>query len=322
MAKGKGDKKTKMQLQKTAKPNAKKPGTKKKTKPRSPTKPRQFSSLPENSKTKILIIGAGNMGGALAKGLHLSAIHKEVEVRVYDISIERIEKLTNEAPVQVVPSLDDAIDDDIVVLCVKPQDLPTVARQIKGRLDDDCLVISILAGTPMTEVAKSLDFSGAIVRAMSNIPAMVGAAATAMCSNEPCGDKHRDFATKIFQGVGEAYWTKESLMDAVTGLSGSGPAYIYMVIEALTDGGVKMGLQRQLASQLATQTVLGSALLVKSTGLHPAILRDQVTTPAGTTISAIHELEAHGLRAMLIAAVATATERSAELGMANKKTHS
>jgi pyrroline-5-carboxylate reductase len=119
-----------------------------------------------------------------------------------------------------------------------------------------------------------------------------------------------DMAHQIFTSVGTASWTKESLMDAVTGLSGSGPAYIYMVIEALTDGGVKMGMPRPLALELATQTVLGSAALVQSTGLHPAILRDQVTTPGGTTIAAIHELEERGLRAMLISAVATATERS------------
>ncbi|MCX6125201.1 MAG: hypothetical protein NTV34_10730 [Proteobacteria bacterium] len=117
-------------------------------------------------------------------------------------------------------------------------------------------------------------------------------------------------AHEIFASIGTASWTKESLMDAVTGLSGSGPAYVYMVIEALTDGGVKMGLPRPLALELATQTVVGSAKLVQSSGIHPAVLRDQVTTPGGTTISAIHELEERGLRAMLMSAVVTATERS------------
>ena len=117
----------------------------------------------------------------------------------------------------------------------------------------------------------------------------------------------------MFSAIGQADWTKESLLDAVTGLSGSGPAYLYMIIEALTDGGVKMGLPRNLSSRLATQTVLGSAMLVQQTGTHPAILREQVTTPGGTTIAAIHELEERGLRAMLISAVETATKRSADL---------
>lgn len=295
--------------------------TKSAAKPRALRQPRaRVAKVPaialEPQKTKVLIVGAGNMGGSLARGLVRSSLQKEVEVRVYDISIDRIEKLTNDAPIHIVQSLEDEdfSGDVVIILCVKPQDLQQVATQLKGRVANGNLVISILAGTHMEEVARALDFSGAIVRAMSNIPAMVGAAATAMCSNDQCDESRREFALKIFQGVGEAYWTKESLLDAVTGLSGSGPAYIYMVIEALTDGGVKMGLQRQLAAHLATQTVLGSAMLVKSTGLHPAVLRDQVTTPAGTTIAAIHELEAHGLRAMLIAAVATATERSSALG--------
>jgi pyrroline-5-carboxylate reductase len=148
---------------------------------------------------------------------------------------------------------------------------------------------------------------------MPNIAATVGAAATAMAHNAACDEAHRGLAEKIFGAIGEADWTKESLMDAVTGLSGSGPAYLYMVIEALTDGGVKMGIPRTLSHRLATQTVLGSAMLVKETGLHPAILRDQVTTPGGTTINAIHELEDRGLRAMLISAVETATNRAAHL---------
>lgn len=262
----------------------------------------------------ILIIGVGNMGGSLARGLLKSESGRDFSVRVCDQNQERIKELSAQGSVTVVTDLAQAkLDDDVIVFCVKPQDLGTVAKTVSGRIDSRSLIISILAGTPTSDVAEQLGFKGAIVRAMPNIPATVGEAATAMCSNDHCTDNQKALAQTVFQAVGEAYWTKESLMDAVTGLSGSGPAYIYMVIEALTDGGVKMGLPRQLAANLATQTVLGSAALVKATKLHPAILRDQVTTPGGTTISAIHELEAHGLRAMLISAVVTATERSATL---------
>ena len=277
------------------------------------------SVAPAERNDSILIIGAGNMGGSLAKGLMRSPLRQMMQIRIYDTSIDRLEKLTNESPVQVVSNLEqDDLADTIIAICVKPQDLLSVAKSIKGRIGKDALVISILAGTPIEEVMGALDFEGACVRAMPNIPAMVGAGATAMAHNEHCDERQKEWALRVFQAVGEAWWTKESLMDAVTGLSGSGPAYIYMVIEALTDGGVKMGLPRQLSANLATQTVLGSGLLVKSTGTHPAILKDQVTTPGGTTISAVHELEAHGLRAMLISAVATATERSTALGKGKK----
>jgi pyrroline-5-carboxylate reductase len=148
---------------------------------------------------------------------------------------------------------------------------------------------------------------------MPNIAAVVDEAASAIAYGEFVSTPQKDIAAAIFEAVGEVVVIAEEQLDAVTGLSGSGPAYIYMVIEALIDGGVKMGLARDIATKLAIQTVLGSAKLVKTSGLHPAILRDQVTTPGGTTINAIHELESHGLRSMLINAVATATRRSEEL---------
>ncbi|OGU19338.1 MAG: hypothetical protein A2059_00100 [Ignavibacteria bacterium GWA2_55_25] len=148
---------------------------------------------------------------------------------------------------------------------------------------------------------------------MPNIASTVDEGATALSFGEFVSEEQQRIAISIFEAVGEVVVVAEEQLDAVTGLSGSGPAYIYMVIEALIDGGVKMGLSRDIASKLAIQTVLGSAKLVKESGLHPAILRDQVTTPGGTAINAIHELESHGLRSMLINAVATATRRSEEL---------
>lgn len=262
---------------------------------------------------RILIVGAGNMGGALAKGLKGSGL----EVEVHDVHEQRVADLAQKTGAKVrktlAPAAGQQLDVAALVFCVKPQDLATLASELKGRIAPGCLVVSILAGVTIADVEEALAFKGSVVRAMPNIAATVGAAATAMCHNAICGEMHRQLAERIFGAIGEADWTKESLLDAVTGLSGSGPAYLYMIIEALTDGGVKMGIPRQLAHRLSTQTVLGAAMLVKDTGMHPAVLRDQVTTPGGTTISAIHELEERGLRAMLISAVETATNRAAHL---------
>jgi pyrroline-5-carboxylate reductase len=261
--------------------------------------------------TAVLIVGAGNMGAALTRGLHAAGGY---DVTVHDVHAERMQELCAATGAQACPDWGKgARREAAIILCVKPQDLGLVAKDLAGKVRPDALVVTILAGTPMDDVQTALKHHGAVVRAMPNIAATLQNAATGMCANDACKPEHKTLAEGIFAAIGLAEWTKESLLDAVTGLSGSGPAYVYMVIEALTEGGVKMGMPRQLASRLATQTVLGAAMLVKETGLHPAILRDQVTTPGGTTISAIHELEERGLRAMLISAVETATVKSASL---------
>jgi pyrroline-5-carboxylate reductase len=265
-------------------------------------------------KDSILIVGAGNMGMALARGIIKSQFSSGCSVRVFDVKAEKLAGENDARGISFVSTLTEPmLADAAIVLCVKPQDLESVAGMLATKIPKKSMIISILAGITIKDVETAFSFHGAVVRAMPNIAATVGAAATAMCANAHLSQAQRDIAYGIFNAIGEADWTKESLLDAVTGLSGSGPAYLYMVIEALTDGGVKMGLPRNLAGRLAAQTVLGSAMLVKETGLHPAILREQVTTPGGTTIAAIHELEERGLRAMLISAVETATKRAADL---------
>lgn len=262
-------------------------------------------------KTKILVIGVGNMGAALAKGLTYAG---DFDVSVHDIHSSRVGELEAHYGAHVVSNpATELANVQSLLLCIKPQDLAVVAPSLKGLVPRDCLVISILAGITLQDVSDALGHSGGVVRAMPNIAATVHAAATAMCANDATTDAQRALAMRIFAAIGEADWTKEAQLDAVTGLSGSGPAYLYMVIEALTDGGVKMGIPRVLAARLATQTVLGAAMLVKESGQHPATLKDQVTTPGGTTIHALHELEDRGLRAMLISAVETATKRAADL---------
>ncbi len=175
------------------------------------------------------------------------------------------------------------------------------------------LILSVLAGITTRAIQHLLGSPNPIVRAMPNIPVVVDAGATAIAAGQMVEPRHMEVARQIFGAVGKVVEVRESQMDAVTGLSGSGPAYIYMVIEALIDGGVKMGLSRDVSTELAVQTVLGAARLMQESGKHPAMLKDEVTTPGGTAIAAIHELEEHGLRNMLISAVETATRRSAEL---------
>ena len=280
---------------------------------------------------RIVVLGFGNMGRALVKGL-LTSTDRQVIVcdrfesdsahelserfpgRLQFLLASRVQREGLEIPLT---------QSDTLIICTKPQNFQEAVQFWKPVFlsgGGNPLVMSILAGTPIEQIQKS--FPGCVIsRAMPNIAATVDCAATAMCFSPEASDGEISRARAIFEAVGKAWVVPEELMNAVTGLSGSGPAYIYMVIEALSDGGVKMGMPRQLALELAAQTVLGAAKLVQDTGQHPAVLRDQVTTPGGTTISAIHELERHGLRPMLISAVVTATKKSRLLARAAEKKH-
>lgn len=204
-------------------------------------------------------------------------------------------------------------DASIVVLAVKPQGVHKVIQEIQPYIGEESLLISVLAGIKTEKLEAGFDADVAVVRTMPNTPMLVDEGATAIAGGTYTTETHLALVREIFEAVGKVEVVPEYLMDAVTGLSGSGPAYVYMVIEALTDGGVKQGLPRPIALRLAQQTVFGAAKLVIETGKHPAILRDEVTTPGGTAIAAIADLESHGLRTMLINAVATATQRSQEL---------
>jgi pyrroline-5-carboxylate reductase len=201
----------------------------------------------------------------------------------------------------------------IVLLTIKPQSRAEVVTEIRDHLSRSALVISVLAGITTERLQVAFGQDQPVVRAMPNTPALVDEGATAVTPGTYAEPEHIEMARLIFEAVGEVVETRESLMDAVTGLSGSGPAYVYMFIEALTDAGVKQGLSRDVASTLAAQTVFGAAKLAIDTGKHPAILRDEVTTPGGTAIAAVSELESRGLRTTIINAVATATERSRAL---------
>ena len=262
----------------------------------------------------IAILGSGNMGSALLKGIINAKLTPSKKIIACDVSESKLHTLASEWKVRTTLDLNEAVKlSDILLLCLKPQTLPKALDAIKNSVRPDHLIISIVAGMRISFIQQRIGKNVGIVRVMPNIAAVVDEAASAIAYGEFVSTPQKDIAAAIFEAVGEVVVIAEEQLDAVTGLSGSGPAYIYMVIEALIDGGVKMGLARDIATKLAIQTVLGSAKLVKTSGLHPAILRDQVTTPGGTTINAIHELESHGLRSMLINAVATATRRSEEL---------
>lgn len=204
---------------------------------------------------------------------------------------------------------------DVVFLAVKPQQLGAVMAGLKGRLSEENLVVSIAAGVRLAALAEGLGDGVRLVRVMPNAPCLVGQGACGFCLGEHVAEDDATLVQSLLGAVGEAYRVEENLMDAVTGLSGSGPAFVYTVIEALSDGGVRMGLPRTVATALAAQTVQGAATMVLSTGEHTGVLRDRVTSPGGTTIAGIQALEDCGLRSALMAAVEAATERSIELGM-------
>lgn len=262
----------------------------------------------------VAILGAGNMGTALMKGIINAQLTPPQNICACDVNTEKLDKLKAEWKINTTSDPAKAVEaSEVILLCVKPVTLPKILSQIKSVITEKHLVISIVAGVKIAYIQQSLGKEIAIVRTMPNIAATVDEGAAAISFGEHVSPELHEIAIAIFEAVGEVVVVSEENLDAVTGLSGSGPAYIYMVIEAMIDGGVKMGLSRDIATKLAIQTVLGSAKLVKVSGLHPAILRDQVTTPGGTTINAIHELESHGLRSMLINAVTIATRRSEEL---------
>jgi pyrroline-5-carboxylate reductase len=264
---------------------------------------------------KIAFLGTGNMAEALVKGLLRAGTAAKEEIVCAEPRPERRDDIKRRYGVAVsADNLAAAEQAQVVVLSVKPQVMDELLEEVAPAIDHSKLVISIAAGVPIAAIARKLGAGVRIVRTMPNTPALVGAGATAMARGAHATEADLEQARALFQAVGIAVVVEEHLLDAVTGLSGSGPAFVFLAIEALADGGVKVGLARPVAMQLAAQTVLGSAKLVLETGEHPGRLKDQVTSPGGTAIAGVHALEEGGLRAALIAAVEAATLRSKELG--------
>ncbi len=262
---------------------------------------------------KIAFIGGGNMAEALIRGL-LRGTYPATEIVVSEPNEIRRGQLAERYEVILTADNHAAVAAaDLVILAIKPQIIGGVLPGIAGVFSNDKLMISILAGIPTASLERFFDGSPRVVRAMPNTPALVGEGATALCAGRFATVDDLLTARHLFETVGLVQVVGEMQMDAVTGLSGSGPAYVFTVIEALADGGVQEGLPRETALALATQTVLGAARLVRE-GEHPAVLRDRVCSPGGTTIAGIGALEEKGLRGALMEAVARAAARSRELG--------
>jgi pyrroline-5-carboxylate reductase len=264
---------------------------------------------------RISVIGAGSMAEALVKGLVAS---KKVRPENLCVSARRPERAAQLAQRYGIRSAADNAScvqaTDIVILAVKPQVLGSVLAQDASRIPGAALIVSVAAGVTTSAIESHLGRAARIIRAMPNTAAMVGCSATAISKGAHATDADLSSARTIFEAVGKVVVVDEIHLDAVTGLSGSGPAYIFLIIEALADAGVKVGLSREIALTLAAQTLLGSAHMLLETGIHPGQLKDQVTSPGGTAIAGLHTLEAGGLRTTLIDAVETATRRARELG--------
>jgi len=263
---------------------------------------------------RIGILGGGNMGSALVKGLIDSGTARAEQVTVAEKLPAQAAKLKEGLGVGVVDSPANLGPMDLLIVAVKPKDVANALTAVREGLAPSSLVVSIAAGVKLAALAEHLPQGQPLVRAMPNTPALVGKGVAAICAGEHTPPAALETARQVFAAVGQVVVVTENLMDVVTGLSASGPAYVFLIIEALADAGVLMGLDRASALTLAAGTVAGAAELMIQTGQHPALLKDMVTSPGGTTIAGLRVLENAGVRGVLMEAVAAATRRSQELG--------
>jgi pyrroline-5-carboxylate reductase len=263
---------------------------------------------------RVAVLGAGKMGGILLQAFLKENLFAPDRIHATVNHSERAMALSTQWGVDVsTDNLEAARAADLILIGVKPFQVPDILKEIKPALTAKKTLISFAASVTTQSIEEAAGMAIGVVRAMPNTPSALGAGAAALCRGRFVSDKTMELAQRIFETVGRVVVVDEKHMDAVTGLSGSGPAYIYIIIEALAEAGVKVGLPRDTATQLAAQTAFGAAKMVLETGYHPALLKDAVTTPAGCTIDGILELEEGGLRVTLIKAVMRATERARQL---------
>lgn len=263
---------------------------------------------------KIGFIGAGAMAEALVKGILEKNLLLAENIYLSDHKTERCEYLKKQYQVQAFVGADSFLDKvDVLFLAIKPQAAVKAMHEVKDKLPGQVIIISIIAGMKLDSL-EAVFQTQPVIRVMPNTPVAVGEGMSAFALGKYAAEKETEIVEKLLSAVGKAILVKEEAMDAVTGLSGSGPGYAFVMIDALADAGVHAGLARKTAITLAAQTLLGAAKMVLETGQHPAVLRDQVTSPAGTTIAGVRVLEQKGVRAALIDAVAAATEKSKAMG--------
>jgi len=264
---------------------------------------------------RLGFIGAGRMATALACGFierRLASTERILASDALPAAARQFAEVTGARTTHDNAQV--AAESDCVFLAVKPQQMDCVLAGLRGKLTARQLVVSIAAGVPLDAISRQLGAGPRLVRVMPNTPCLIGKGASAYCLGPGAVPADGELVAKLLGAVGRAFALEEKLLDAVTGLSGSGPAFAYVVIEALSDGGVQMGLPRDVSLAMAAQTVLGAAEMVLSSGEHPAVLKDRVASPGGTTIAGLAAIEAHGLRTALMIAVEAATRRSIELG--------
>jgi pyrroline-5-carboxylate reductase len=268
-----------------------------------------------SAKLTIGFLGAGKMAAALARGFVRAGLLTARQIIASDPSEAARAAFAKEVGAKTTASNPEvARFANVLVLAVKPDQVGTVLADVRDHFTAKHCLISIAAGMPLAKLEAGLGAGARLIRVMPNTPALVGASATAFALGKSARPEDGELAQKLFSAIGLAFQVKEALLDAVTGLSGSGPAYVCLFIEGLSDGGVAAGLPREVATRLAAQTVLGSAKMVLETGLHPGVLKDMVTSPGGTTIEGLHELEKGKVRGALISAVRAAAEKSRKLG--------
>jgi pyrroline-5-carboxylate reductase len=267
------------------------------------------------SKLSIGFLGAGKMATALARGFIRAGLVTAKQIIASDVNERARAAFTEETGAKTTGSNSEVAKfAEVLILAVKPDQVGGALGEIRDGISDKHLVISIAAGVTLGKLEAGLGTDARVIRVMPNTPALVGSSATGFALGKSATSADAEIATRLFSAVGVAFQVKESLLDAVTGLSGSGPAYVYLFIESLSDGGVAAGLPREVATKLAAQTVLGAAKMVLETGQHPGALKDMVTSPGGTTIEGLHELEKGRLRSTVMSAVRAATEKSKKLG--------
>jgi pyrroline-5-carboxylate reductase len=263
----------------------------------------------------LVFLGGGQMAEAIIRGVVAAGQIGADRVVASEIMAARREYLSEKVGIRAEANNLDAIAlGDVIVLALKPQDIPTVLKEIGPKVRPDQLVVSIAAGVTLAKIEPAFAAPVPVVRVMPNTPCLVGQGMAAVARGKYATDAHAEIVLRIFNATGKAITVPEYQLDAVTGLSGSGPGYVAVIIEAMADAGVRVGLARDVATMLAVQTVLGTAQLIAETGRHPAVVKDMVSSPAGTTIAGIHALEKAGIRAAIMDAIVAATDRSRELG--------
>ncbi len=271
-------------------------------------------------KEKIGFIGGGKMGEALAKGLIRAKLSTSDNIIVSDVDSKRCHVFEEETGMKTTQdNREVTANSDVIILAVKPNIMGTILEELKNDITSEHLVVSIAAGIPLNFMESSLNEGCRVIRVMPNTPCLVGETAAGYALGKNATQDDGELVGRILNAVGKSFLLDEKYLDAVTGLSGSGPAFIYTVIEALADGGVKMGLPRDVSTELAAQTTFGAAKMVLDSDTHIGELKDSVTSPGGTTIEGLHALEKGGLSNTLINAVEAATKKSKRLGKAFSK---